>query len=147
MSDGLNVVHLLGNLGADPELRMTAGGQAVLTIRLATSESYLDRERNRQERTEWHTVIVWGKRAEALARILHKGSKINVMGSLRTNSWEGNDGSKRYRTEIQAQRILLCGDGRRPPTRDDADDYDRGEAPPSTYNPPGGYTDDDDIPF
>lgn len=145
MSDGLNSVNLIGNLGNDPELRMTSGGQAVLTLRLATSESYLDRERNRQERTEWHTVVVWGKRAEALARILHKGSKIGVQGSLRTTSWEGNDGAKRYRTDIQARQVILCGDGRHhaPAPQDQADNYDRsGYAPP-----PSSYTDDDDIPF
>lgn len=143
MSDGLNSVHLIGNLGSDPELRMTHGGQAVLTIRLATSESYLDRDRNRQERTEWHTVVLWGKRAEGLAKILHKGSKIGVHGSLRTNSWEGTDGTKRYRTEIQARQVILCGDARRAtPSRDPGDEYDRGAPPASNYP-----DDDDDIPF
>lgn len=146
MSDGLNSVNLIGNLGSDPELRMTSGGQAVLTLRLATSESYLDRERNRQERTEWHTVVVWGKRAEALARILRKGSKIGVQGSLRTTSWEGTDGTKRYRTDIQARQVILCGDGRRA-SNDSADNYDRGNPAPAESYPPGGYAEEDDIPF
>lgn len=146
MSDGLNTVNLIGNLGSDPELRMTQGGQAVLTMRLATSESYLDRDRNRQERTEWHTVVVWGKRAEGLSRILAKGARIGVQGSLRTNSWEGQDGTKRYRTEIQARQIILCGDGRRggESQRQQPDDYDRG-APAGDYT--ASYPPDDDIPF
>lgn len=145
MSEGLNSVHLIGNLGNDPELRNTQGGQAVLTIRLATTETYLDRDRNRQERTEWHTIVVWGRRAEGLARILRKGSKIGVTGSLRTNSWDGNDGTKRYRTEIQARQVILCGDGRggqQQQPRDDFGNYDR-NAPPGNY----GNDQDDDIPF
>jgi single-strand DNA-binding protein len=111
MAEGLNKVLLLGNLGADPELRVTPGGQAVLKLRLATTESYLDRNNARQERTEWHSVTVWGKRGEALAKILSKGSSIFVEGSIRTSSYE-KDGQKHYRTEINANNILLTG-GRR----------------------------------
>lgn len=108
MAEGLNKVMLLGNLGADPELRMTAGGQAILKLRLATTETYLDKSNTRQERTEWHSITVWGKRGEALAKILAKGSNIFVEGSLRTSSYE-KDGEKRYRTEIVANNILLTG--------------------------------------
>lgn len=111
MADGLNKVLLLGNLGADPELRVTPGGQAILKLRLATTESYLDKNNARQERTEWHSVTVWGKRGEALAKILSKGSSIFVEGGIRTSSYE-KDGEKRYRTEIVANNILLTG-GRR----------------------------------
>jgi single-strand DNA-binding protein len=109
MADGLNRVMLMGNLGADPELRMTSGGQAVLKLRLATAETYLDRNRNRQERTEWHSVVVWGKRAEALGKILSKGSRLFVEGSLRTSSYDDRDGNKRYKTEIVANNIILSG--------------------------------------
>jgi single-strand DNA-binding protein len=103
---------LLGNLGADPELRMTAGGQAVLKLRLATSETYLDRNKVRQERTEWHSVIVWGKRGEALSKILSKGSRVFVEGGLRTSSYDDKEGHKRYKTEVVANNILLAGAAR-----------------------------------
>lgn len=111
MADGLNKVMLLGNLGADPELRFTQGGQAVLNIRLATTESYLDKNKVRKERTDWHSVTVWGRRGEALAKILAKGSTIFVEGSIRTSSYDDKDGNKRYKTEINANNIILAGRG------------------------------------
>lgn len=153
MADGLNRVMLLGNLGADPELRMTPGGQAVLKLRLATSESYLDRNRVRQERTEWHSVVVWGKRAEALAKILSKGSRIFVEGGLRTSSYDDREGNKRYRTEVVANNIILAGGARGGGRAPAADDYG---APNDDMHAPqgGGFDDadyggggDDDIPF
>ncbi len=112
MAEGLNRVMLLGNLGADPELRFTQGGQAVLNMRLATTESYLDKDKVRRERTDWHNVVVWGKRGEALAKILSKGSSIFIEGSLRTSSYDDRDGNKRYKTEIIANNVLLTGRGR-----------------------------------
>ncbi len=126
MAQGLNRVMLLGNLGADPELRHTQAGQAVLNIRLATTESYLDKDKVRRERTDWHSVVVWGKRGEALARILMKGSSILVEGSIRTSSYDDRDGVKRYKTEIVAQDIFLTGGKSR-----------RGEAPPGDAKEPG----------
>jgi single-strand DNA-binding protein len=111
MAEGLNRVMLLGNLGADPELRVTSGGQSVLKLRLATSETYLDKNRVRQERTEWHSVVVWGKRAEALGKFLTKGSRLFVEGGLRTSSYDDKEGNKRYRTEIVASNIILSGGG------------------------------------
>jgi single-strand DNA-binding protein len=111
MAEGLNRVMLLGNLGADPELRVTSGGQSVLKLRLATSETYLDKNRVRQERTEWHSVVVWGKRAEALGKFLTKGSRLFVEGGLRTSSYDDKEGHKRYRTEIVASNIILSGSG------------------------------------
>jgi single-strand DNA-binding protein len=113
MAEGLNRVMLLGNLGADPELKMTSGGQAVLKLRLATSETYLDRNKVRQERTEWHSVVVWGKRAEALGKFLTKGSRLFIEGGLRTSNYDDKDGNKRYRTEIVASNIILSGGGGR----------------------------------
>lgn len=130
---GYNRVQLLGNLGAPPELRMTSGGQAVLKLRLATSEQYLDKDKQKQERTEWHNVIVWGKRAEGLNKVLGKGSRLLVEGSLRTSSYE-KDGTKLYKTEVVANDILLQGGG-----------PERRPASPAAAPPP--LPDDDDIPF
>ena len=162
MAEGLNRVMLLGNLGADPELRMTQGGQAVLKLRLATSETYIDKNRQRQERTEWHSVVIWGKRAEALAKILTKGSRIFVEGGLRTSSYDDRDGNKRYRTEIVASNILLQGSGGGGRGgggggggggyRDAGPEDEVSEGYRSQSGPPQGggdfpETDDDDIPF
>jgi single-strand DNA-binding protein len=108
MSDGMNKVILFGNLGSDPELRYTANGTAVLSLRIATNESFLDKNKEVQERTEWHTVVVWGTRAEALARTLTKGTGLLVEGGLRTSSYE-KEGVKRYRTEVHAREICLSG--------------------------------------
>ena len=134
MAEGLNRVMLLGNLGADPELRFTQGGQAVLHMRLATSESYLDKDKVRRERTDWHNVTVWGKRGEALAKILTKGSTIFVEGSLRTSSYDDRDGNKRYKTEINANNIILTGG--RGGARGTVPDDDFG--PPAESGPSGG---------
>lgn len=161
MAEGLNRVLLLGNLGADPELKMTQGGQAVLKMRLATSESYLDKNRVRQERTEWHAVVVWGKRAEALGKFLTKGSRLFVEGSLRTSSYDDREGHKRYKTEIVASNIILAGagGGRGVPSRPSSEDAPgRSDFPGADLDEPqasptGGFADDfaaggdDDIPF
>lgn len=153
MAEGLNRVMLLGNLGQDPELRMTSGGQAVLKLRLATSETYLDRNKVRQERTEWHSVVIWGKRAEALSKFLTKGSRLFVEGGLRTSSYEDKEGQKRYRTEIVASNVILSGGGGGGGGRGAPRSQEPGEAGPEP-SPSGGYGDqdygggsDDEIPF
>jgi single-strand DNA-binding protein len=113
MSEGLNKVILMGNLGSDPELRSTQSGQSLLEIRMATTEVYFDREKVKQERTEWHTVTVWGSaRAEGLAKVLKKGDRILVEGRLHTESWE-KDGEKRFRTGVVAESVILAGGGPR----------------------------------
>jgi single-strand DNA-binding protein len=110
MADGLNRVILIGNLGQDPELRFTQSNMGVLSLRMATTESYFDTNtKERKERTEWHTVVVWGKRGEALNKILSKGSRIAIEGRLQTRSWEDKQGNKRYTTEINAQNVILLG--------------------------------------
>jgi single-strand DNA-binding protein len=164
MAEGLNRVMLLGNLGQDPELRMTSGGQAVLKMRLATSETYLDRNKVRQERTEWHSVVVWGRRAEALSKFLTKGSRLFIEGGLRTSSYDDKDGNKRYRTEVVAQNVILAGSAGRGGQRDDYGAPDDAPAAPRSAGGGGGgagggggggYDDadyggaggDDDIPF
>lgn len=160
MAEGLNRVLLMGNLGADPELRTTSGGQAVLKMRLATTESYVDKNRVRQERTEWHNVVVWGRRAEALGKFLTKGSRLFIEGGLRTSSYDDRDGNKRYRTEIVASNVILAGGG----GGRGGGGGGGGGAPRDDFGPPsdtsgggggggGGYDDadygggDDDIPF
>lgn len=105
MSEGLNKVMLLGYLGEDAELHAFEGG-AVLKLRLATSERYQDRSGQWQERTEWHSVSVFGKRGEALAKILHKGHGVFVEGRLHTRSYE-KDGEKRYSTGVVANNIVI----------------------------------------
>lgn len=111
-SEGLNKVLLIGNLGMDPELKHTQGGQAVLRLRLATTERWGEKG-EKKERTEWHTVIVWGNRGEALSKILTKGRTIYVEGRLSTREWEDKQGSKRTTTEIVATNVLLLGGGQR----------------------------------
>ena len=112
MADGLNQVTLLGNLGADPELRFgQQAGSATLKLRLATTESYMDNKTNeRKERTDWHNVVVFGKRAEALQKILQKGDRLCVTGRIQTSSYE-KDGEKRYSTDIVASNVILNGKG------------------------------------
>ncbi|MFK8003049.1 MAG: single-stranded DNA-binding protein, partial [Polyangiales bacterium] len=109
--EGLNKVILIGNLGLDPELNFTQGGQARLKMRLATSESYMSRTGERQEKTEWHTIIVWGKRAEALGKFLTKGRSLCVEGSIEYRQWDDKDGNKRNSTQIRARNIILLGGG------------------------------------
>lgn len=128
---------------------MTGGGTAVLKLRLATSESYLDKDKQRQERTEWHSVVVWGKRAEGLGKILSKGDRILVEGGLRTSSYEDKDGNKRYKTEIVATNVVLSGGGRgeggSSPKRGGRDDSSSGGGfSDADYGMPSG---DDEIPF
>ena len=128
----MNKVILFGNLGSDPELRYTANGTAVLSLRIATNESFLDKNKEVQERTEWHTVVVWGTRAEALARTLTKGTGLLVEGGLRTSSYE-KEGVKRYRTEVHAREICLSG--RRPAPQPALAEDDVLARPPSTPRP------------
>jgi single-strand DNA-binding protein len=112
MSEGLNRVMLLGNLGADPQLRYTQGGTAVLTIRMATTETYFDQNKVKKEKTEWHSATLFGKRAESLSKFIAKGSRVFVEGGLHTSSWEDNQGNKRYKTEVNISRIIML-DGKR----------------------------------
>lgn len=160
MADGMNRVFLFGNLGADPELRTTQSGTAVLKLRMATTERYLDANKTWQDRTEWHSVVVWGKRGEALHRFLTKGSKIAIEGGLRTSSYEDKEGTKRYKTEIHATNVCLAGGGDRDRgARSDEAPAPRQQqtrapaAPPDDFTPDGdsfGYGGPDgteDVPF
>jgi single-strand DNA-binding protein len=108
MANGFNKVMLFGNLGADPELRGAEGSTRVLSFRVATTEIYFDKNQQKQERTEWHQVALFGARAEPLSRLLRKGSRVLIEGRLQTSSYE-KDGSKRYKTEIIATDLFLSG--------------------------------------
>jgi len=104
-----NSVDLIGNLGADPELRYTQSGQPVANFRIATNERYTDRDGQKQERTEWHRIVVWGKLAENCGKFLAKGRQVALSGSLRTRRWEDREGVTRYTTEVVARNVQFLG--------------------------------------
>ncbi|MGI9431476.1 MAG: single-stranded DNA-binding protein [Myxococcota bacterium] len=106
---GVNKAILVGNLGRDPELRYTANGQPVCTFSLATTENWMSREGKREERTEWHRIVVWGKAAENCANYLAKGRQVYLEGRIQTNEWEDKEGQKRKTTEINAQTVQFLG--------------------------------------
>ena len=112
MARGINKVILVGNLGDDPETRYTANGQAVTNLRLATSESWRDKQTgDMQERTEWHRVVLFGRLGEIAGEYLRKGRQVYIEGSLRTRKWQGQDGQDRYTTEIVANEMQMLGGG------------------------------------
>ncbi|MGD8561428.1 MAG: single-stranded DNA-binding protein [Desulfarculaceae bacterium] len=138
MARGINKAFLIGNLGADPEMKYTAGGTALCTFRLATSEVFKDREGNQQERTEWHRVVAWGKLGEICGQYLSKGRQVYVEGSIRTRSWDDQNGNKRYMTEINAREVQFLGGGGEAGGSSGYSGDDLGGPPPAG---------DDDIPF
>ncbi|MDF1780917.1 MAG: single-stranded DNA-binding protein [Alcanivoracaceae bacterium] len=159
MARGVNKVILIGNLGAEPETRFMPSGGAVTNIRLATSESWKDKQSGQmQERTEWHRVVFFNKLAEIAGEYLKKGSKVYVEGSLRTRKWQGQDGQDRYSTEIVADQMQML-DGRGDSGGGNSSGYDSGSdqgySAPAQSKQGGGYSApaapaedfDDDIPF
>ncbi|MDN5870405.1 MAG: single-stranded DNA-binding protein [Nitrococcus sp.] len=154
MARGVNKVILIGNLGADPDVRYMPSGNAVTNIRLATTDQWRDRESGeRQERTEWHRVVFFSRRAEIAGEYLRKGSKVYIEGRLQTRKWQGQDGQDRYTTEIVANEMQML-DSRGEATtsaysRDDGDG-DRQPSQPERHverqaEPQEDF--DDDIPF
>lgn len=110
MARGINKVILVGNLGADPETRYTAGGAAITNIRIATSETWRDKQTGEnQERTEWHRVVFFNRLAEIAGEYLRKGSQVYIEGSLRTRKWQDQSGQDRYTTEIVANEMQMLG--------------------------------------
>lgn len=103
----LNKVMLIGRLGSDPEIKYTQSGSPIANLRIATDESYTDRNGQRQERTEWHTVIAFQRTAEICQQYLHKGSLVYIEGKLQTRKWQDKNGQERYTTEIQCQRLQM----------------------------------------
>lgn len=151
MSQGMNKAILIGNIGQDPELKYTQAGQAVLRLRIATNESYVDKSGTKKDLTEWHTVVIWGKRAEGLNKILSKGRQLCIEGRIQTRSWEDKDGGKRYATEINAQNVVLVGGGGgggggRSQPRGDSNSSGDADGEFGGHDGPD-YGGDDDIPF
>jgi single-strand DNA-binding protein len=149
MARGINKVILIGNLGADPETRYSQGGNAVTRLRLATTDTWRDRQTGeQQERTEWHNVVCFSRLAEIAGEYLRKGSKVYIEGSLSTSSWE-QDGQKRYRTEVIARDMQML---------DSRGGGGMGDGAPTGFEPRRQQADnrptlpededfDDDIPF
>lgn len=140
----LNKVILIGNLGRDPEVRSTPSGQTVASFTLATNRRWKDKGGQRQEQTEWHNIVVWGRQAEVAGQYLTRGKQIYLEGRLQTRSWDDkNTGEKRYRTEIVCENFQMLG------SRQDMDSHGGGSSGPSYDD--GGYDhggpDEDDIPF
>lgn len=158
MSRGINKVILIGNLGADPEVRFMPNGQAVANVSIATSESWRDKQTNElQERTEWHRVVFYRRLAEIVGEYTRKGSKVYIEGKIRTRKWQDQSGADRYTTEIHADELQLLdrasgandvaqgggfakqslGSSNKAPAS--MDDFSRPEPSPADFN--------DDIPF
>lgn len=118
---GLNKVMIIGNLGADPEMRYTADGNALTSFRVASSRSYNGPDGERREETEWFSVVTWRKLAEQCSQYLQKGRRVYVEGRLRTRSWDTPEGQRRYRTEVVAERVLFLDRATGAPLSEDHD--------------------------
>jgi single-strand DNA-binding protein len=153
---GVNKVILIGNLGRDPEVRYTPGGQAVANFTVATNENWTDKQGQKQERTEWHKIVVWGKLAELCGEYLSKGRQAYIEGRLQTREWTNKEGAKQYTTEVVANQVVFLSGGERGQGRGasrqggGAPADDMGPPPPdmdqsaAAGGPKGG---EDDIPF
>ena len=161
MNKGVNLVILVGNLGQDPEVRYMPNGNAVANFTVATSESWQDQQGQKQERTEWHRIVMYRKLAEIAGQYLRKGSKVYLEGKLQTREWQDQQGQKRYTTEIVADEMQMLDskqDGasylgaqaqqaaqQRPPQRQTATQQGYAAARSAPMAPPPDY--DDNIPF
>lgn len=141
---GVNKVILVGNLGANPEVRYTQSGQTVANLRIATTERWTDKSGQKQEATEWHRVVVWGRQAEIVSQYLTKGRQVYVEGRIRTRQWQDQSGQKRYSTEIVAQNVQMLGG--RSEQRGPDDDV-AATVPSDDSGADFGSGPDDDIPF
>jgi len=149
----VNKVILVGNLGADPELKYTPSNRPVCNLSIATNEVWKDKSGQKQERTEWHRVIVWAEQAELCSKYLAKGRSVYVEGRLQTRSWDDKSGQKRYTTEVVADRVVFLGG----PSGEAGANSGRGsrrtwgeESPPpaaAADAPPGPPPGDDEVPF
>ena len=154
MARGINKVILVGNLGADPETRYTANGSAVCNLRIATSETWRDKQTgDMQERTEWHRVVLFNRLGEIAGEYLRKGRQVYIEGKLQTRKWQDQNGQDRYTTEIVANEMqMLGGGGQGGPASGSGGGFGGGSNAPSGGNapqqsPPPADDFDDDIPF
>ena len=147
---GVNKAIIVGRLGKDPELRYTGGGTPVVNMSVATSENYKDKEGQKQEKTEWHRIVMFGKMAEVCAKYLQKGRQVYLEGRIQTRSWENKDGVKQYTTEIVANAVQFLGSkpegsGGSQGSQDSGRNYDPGAGFYQSMAEPDFS--DDDIPF
>ncbi len=147
MAGGVNKVMLIGNLGNDPEMRVTPSGQTVANFRIATNESWTDKSGAKQERTEWHRIVVWGKQAENCGKYLKKGRRAYVEGRLQTREWNDKEGKKNWTTEIVAQSVQFLDSARSDGPRNDDMDAPPSEEAPGNGGDFGAPARDDDVPF
>ncbi len=135
---GVNKVILVGNLGADPEIRYTPTGMAVANFRIATSETWTNRDGQKETRTEWHRIVAFGRLAEICGEYLSKGKQVYIEGRLQTRQWDDKDGIKRYTTEIVANTMQMLGVPDRERTAEESQGPEENQPPPM---------DMDDVPF
>ena len=151
MARGLNKAQLIGRLGQDPELKYTDSGTAVCNMRMATGDSYTNRDGERVDTTEWHDVVAWAGLAETCGEYLSKGRQIYVEGSLQTRSWEDRDGNKRYSTEVKARDVVFLsgGDGQKQGRTHQAQGSSSPKRAQATGQPApsGEFEPDDNLPF
>ncbi|MFK8054390.1 MAG: single-stranded DNA-binding protein [Woeseiaceae bacterium] len=152
MARGINKVILVGNLGQDPETRYMPSGGAVTNLRIATSESWKDKQTgDQQERTEWHSIAMFGRLAEISAEYLRKGSQVYIEGKLRTRKWQDKSGNDRYSTEVIADEMQMLGgrggSGSPMASGGGGGQQQRPQNAPAAQPAPGVSDFDDDIPF
>lgn len=141
---GVNKVIIIGRLGADPEVKTVTGGNNVARLSVATSENWTDREGQKQERTEWHRVVVWGKLADLCGKYLSKGRQVYVEGRLQTRSWEDQQGQKKYSTEIVANTVQFLGSNQGAERQSQSND----DFGPQNFGPEPAFDNSaDEIPF
>jgi len=144
---GVNKVIIVGRLGADPELKSVGNGQNVARLSIATSENWTGKDGQKQERTEWHRVVVWGKQAENCAKHLAKGRQVFVEGRLQTRSWEDQQGQKKYSTEIVANNVQFLGGSSERSASNGASNSTTTETNYQDFGPEPQFDAADEIPF
>jgi single-strand DNA-binding protein len=142
---GINKVIILGRLGKDPEVRQVGEGNSVCKLAIATSENWIDKSGTKQEKTDWHNIVVWGKLAEICGKYLSKGRQLYVEGKLQTRSWEDQQGQKRYTTEIVANTVEFIGSNTGAGAGASSDRSQNGSSP--DFGPEPLFNTNEELPF